>query len=242
LSLTSHNTSPQARSNTGLVFYTGIRRLFSACIDLIFPPRCAGCGRVDDVWCEQCTLNLEALPVTLHIHADAIDSIEQIAFTGIHAQILREAVQALKYNNVQALAEALGKRVAAEIALVNWTFDIMIPVPLHADRLKERGYNQAQEVCEFAAAQLGYTCLPQALKREVYSHSQVGLSAQERKKNVAGVFSASSDLVSGRTILLVDDVCTTGSTLAECAQALKAAGALQVYGLTVTAAVGAGHA
>jgi competence protein ComFC len=236
LSLTSHNTNPQARSNTGLVFSTGIRRLFDACINLIFPPRCAGCGRVDEVWCEQCTLDLESLPVHFYLQDDAVDSIEKIAFTGDHAGILREAVQGLKYNNVQALGELLGKRLADELRLQNWTFDMMIPVPLHADRLKERGYNQAQVVCEHAAAQLGYTCLPQALKREISSHSQVGLSAKERKKNVAGAFSASSDLVSGCTILIVDDVCTTGSTLAECAQALIAAGALKVYGLTLTSA------
>ncbi len=236
LPLQPQNTSSQARSNTGLVFSTGIHRVLNACIDLIFPPCCAGCDRVDQFWCERCQLTLESLPIQNVIKQD-VASIAFVAATGTHDGILRKAVQGLKYRNVRQLGEELGIRLAATARMQEWTIDIMIPVPLHADRLKQRGYNQAQVICEYAAEQLELPCVPQALKRERYSQSQVGLSAKERKENVADAFSAAPNLVSGNTVLIVDDVCTTGSTLNECAQALIAAGARQVYALTVTAAI-----
>jgi ComF family protein len=237
LSFQPHNTNPQARSNTGLVFFTEIRRLFNVCIDLIFPPCCAGCGRVDFVWCEQCQLALESLPVQ-SVKNSVLPRIEFVASTGQHHGILQKAVQGLKYRNVKLLGEELGNRLAECTQMQDWTIDIMIPVPLHADRLKERGYNQAQVLCEYAAAQLEIPCVPDALQRKVYSKSQVGLSAHERKTNVVDVFSANPDLVFDRSIIIVDDVCTTGSTLSACAQVLLDAGARRVYGLTVTAARG----
>lgn len=235
LSVQPHSTNPQARSRTGLVLFSGIHRLLHACVDLIFPPRCAGCGRVDYVWCERCQLNLADIPLEFILKTD-VPAVSWVASTGAHEGLLREAVQGLKYGNVQLLGAALGERLAICLQMQEQTFDMIIPVPLHADRLKERGYNQAQIVCEYAAAQLGLTCIPQALKREKYSQSQVGLSAKERRENVADAFSANPDLVSEHTVLIVDDVCTTGSTLSSCAQALLEAGARQVFALTITAA------
>ncbi|NWF70402.1 MAG: ComF family protein [Chloroflexi bacterium] len=163
-------------------------------------------------------------------------SVPLVAATGLHSDILREAVQGLKYGNVQVLAAALGARLARRLQMQNWTIDMLIPVPLHAARLRERGYNQAQMVCEAAARQLALPCVPEALRRERYTHSQVGLTRAERMRNVVDAFSADPDRVSQRTIVVVDDVCTTGSTLSACAQALLAAGARMVYGLTVTVA------
>jgi ComF family protein len=139
---------------------------------------------------------------------------------------------------VPELGAALGERLGARFVMANWTIDTIVPVPLHAMRLKERGYNQSQILSENMAQRLGLSCTPEALRREKYSQSQVGLSAVERKKNVEDAFSATPQLVEHRKILLVDDVCTTGSTLSVCAQALRAAGASQVYALTVTAAHG----
>jgi ComF family protein len=232
-----HNTNPQARNTTGLVLFTEIRRLFNVCIDMIFPPRCAGCGRVDYVWCEQCEANLKTFPVHPYIR-EGIEGIQFVASTNDHKGLLREAVQGLKYGNVKSLGEELGSRLAECAKLQDWMIDIMIPVPLHADRLKQRGYNQAQVMCEYAAAQLGIPCVPHALQRTRYSGSQVGLSARERMKNTENAFAATPELVSNRSIVIVDDVCTTGSTLSACAKALLDAGAQQVYGLTITAARG----
>lgn len=228
-----HDSNTQARSSFGLAFLKGIRRLFNVCIDLIFPPRCAGCGRLDTIWCEHCQSELQAIPVYPCIRDDIADVVA-VAATGWHEGLLREAVQGLKYGNAKLLGAALGTRLAQRLQTQDWMIDTLIPVPLHAERLKERGYNQAQIVCEAAAAQLGLPCVPQALTRVRYSHSQVGLSARERMENVADAFMANAELVSHRTILLVDDVCTTGSTLSACAAALLEAGAQQVYGLTIT--------
>ncbi|MFN8375832.1 MAG: ComF family protein [Anaerolineae bacterium] len=202
---------------------------------MIFPPRCAGCGRVDTVWCESCQAKLEAIPVNCSLKTD-IPHLQWVASTEVHQGLLREAVQGLKYGNVPQLGAELGLRLVACLEMKDWTIDMLIPVPLHTQRLKERGYNQAQIVCEYVAAQTGLPCIPQALIRDRYSHSQVGLSPQERKENVADAFSAIPELVSHHNILIIDDVCTTGSTLSACAQALLKAGARQVSALTVTAA------
>jgi ComF family protein len=118
--------------------------------------------------------------------------------------------------------------------LLNWTIDMIVPVPMHTTRLRERGYNQAQLLGEHAAQQLAIPCVPEAVQRLRHTQSQVNLNAQERQANMQDAFEANPQLVSGQTILLIDDVYTTGATLAACAQTALDAGATAVYGLTVT--------
>jgi ComF family protein len=113
---------------------------------------------------------------------------------------------------------------------------MIVPVPLHTSRLRERGYNQSQLLGEHVAALTGIGCIPAALQRIRATQSQVTMTAQERLTNVRDAFTANPSSAAGRTILLIDDVYTTGATLSACAEALLLVGALAVYGLTVTAA------
>jgi ComF family protein len=113
---------------------------------------------------------------------------------------------------------------------------MVVPVPLHMARLAERGYNQAQLVAEYLASHAGLRCEPTALLRQRSTRSQVELGAVERLANLANAFRGDPALLSNQTILLIDDVYTTGATLSNCAQAALDAGAKAVYGLTVTAA------
>ncbi|HEY59107.1 MAG TPA: ComF family protein [Anaerolineae bacterium] len=115
----------------------------------------------------------------------------------------------------------------------NWIIDIIIPVPLSEKRKRSRGYNQASRLAKPIAKSLMKPFLPEGLIKEKETKSQVGLSFEERKKNVTGAFSANSDIVNSRNILLVDDVITTGATLQACAMSLKKAGAVRVYGITI---------
>jgi len=158
-----------------------------------------------------------------------------VAVTGQHVGILQSAQWSLKYENVPEVAEPLGKRLAERFVLLNWTIDMIVPVPMHTSRLRERGYNQAQLLGEVAAQELGLTCVPDAIKRLRQTQSQVTLNAQERLANMQNAFEAEPRFVSGQRILLIDDVYTTGATLAACAQAALDAGAIAVYGLAVTA-------
>jgi ComF family protein len=159
-----------------------------------------------------------------------------MASTAVHRGVIREAVQALKYDNNRLIAEPLGNRLVEQVRAKGWTFDMVIPVPLHSARRRERGYNQSELLASTLADAMNMPLVTNAVERTRLTRSQVGLNARERRLNLVDAFAGRPDQVSGKTILLIDDVYTTGATLGACAQALLDAGAAAVYGLTVTAA------
>lgn len=112
--------------------------------------------------------------------------------------------------------------------------DGIVPVPLHGDRLAERGFNQSLLLADSFTRGTGIPVIEGAIARVRSTPSQVGLHARERAANVKDAFSAVPDRVLGKALLLVDDVSTTGSTMSECAGALRAAGAGAVFGLTLS--------
>ncbi len=114
---------------------------------------------------------------------------------------------------------------------------MVIPVPLSAKRLRERGYNQAAQFALPLALALGARYRPSGVRRIRHTVSQVKLSWQERQDNVTGAFYANPRLVAGQKILLIDDVVTTGATISACATALLDAGARNVYALSVARAM-----
>jgi ComF family protein len=230
---TTSNANSKAQASPGL-FAPVFKRTLLLLADLVFPPRCAGCGRVDDYWCAVCQNDIEQMPLMPRVRP--LSPLADIASTGTHTGKLREAVQGLKYDNNRQLAQPLGERLAVCLAALNWTLDMIIPVPLHTKRLAERGYNQAQVIAEYLAAHTGLPCVPGAMRRDKFTRSQVELSAAARLVNLADAFQGDPALLADQTILLIDDVYTTGATLTNCAQAALAAGARAVYGLTVTAA------
>jgi ComF family protein len=159
-----------------------------------------------------------------------------MASTGVHESKIQQAIWSLKYENGRPLAEPLGERLAQHLMHLEWVIDQIVPVPMHAHRQAERGYNQAQLLAEQLALHVALPCVPTALRRWRFTPSQVGLGRDERLANVKDAFAAEENLVKGQTILLIDDVYTTGATLSACAEALLAVGAAAVYGLTVSAA------
>jgi ComF family protein len=114
--------------------------------------------------------------------------------------------------------------------------DLIVPVPLHPNRQKERGYNQSLLLAEQLSTTLGQPLDTKSLIRQRMTQSQMTLKRAERKTNVANAFICQSDRLSGKTILLIDDVCTTGATLNACAEALKNSGVTAVFGLTLARA------
>jgi ComF family protein len=143
----------------------------------------------------------------------------------------------LKYRRDLGLGEVLARHlilIAEENTLPQ---DVIIPIPLGKRRRNERGYNQAALLARPLALALNISYRPRALKRIRETKSQVGLSFAQRRENVSGAFEAVPKLVSGRRVLLVDDVMTTGATLEAAAQALKNAGAADVQGLTLVKTV-----
>jgi ComF family protein len=133
----------------------------------------------------------------------------------------------LKYEaalaNARVLGTLLGESIARQQLQAN--VDVIVPMPLHLERLVERGFNQSHEIARFVARQLGLACAPGLLRRARATRPQVGLARVDRIANLRGAFCAGTTGIAGRRIALLDDVVTTGSTVAEAARVLVEAGA-----------------
>lgn len=153
---------------------------------------------------------------------------------------LREVVQRFKYGRKVSLGKPLGRLMArgcSEFLLAN-SFDIIIPVPLHPRRLRWRGFNQAVILAGEVSRALKPPVDPFLLLRSRETPPQTQLSEEERKKNMRGAFFLNpAKSVRGKTLLLVDDVYTSGATVNECSRTLVRAGAKEVYVLTLSRTV-----
>ena len=229
-----------------------LRRVAGAALDLLFPPQCAACGAAGYPFCPRCAQLVEPVPPEICARCGR-PQLAAVALCGecrhgashlllaraaaLHTYPLREAIHALKYENRPELAAPLARYLVAVFRSAPWDalpqpIDAVVPVPLHARRHEERGYNQSELLAAGLCRAAGLPLEPAWLQRTQDTRRQVGLSAAERKQNVAGAFTASSR-VAGHTLLLVDDVYTTGATLKSCAEAAIAAGARAVYALTL---------
>ncbi len=152
---------------------------------------------------------------------------------------LRELIHLLKYEQVRPAASLLGRMLAEVTAsLARELADpVMVPVPLHADKMWQRGFNQAELIAEAAARKLpikGLQLKASVLRRMRATESQTGLTRHQRRENIRGAFVVTRPAeIAGREILLVDDVFTTGTTVSECARVLRRAGTGRVWVATV---------
>jgi ComF family protein len=184
--------------------------------------------------CEVCGIPQDSSGVCAACRADRPHFHALRAWT-VFEDPVRKALHKLKYYRNFSLGDALAAQMFAFTKELNWQPDILIPIPLGRQRMKERGYNQSAMIAEPLAMALNIEFAPKALMRRKETRSQVGLSKQERQKNVLGAFQAAG--VSGKTVLVLDDVSTTGSTLSSSAEALFSVGAKDVYALTVARAL-----
>lgn len=232
---------------------SALHSLGHALLDLVFPPRCPGCGRLGELLCAACRSALRPLPpdaCRLCGHAlppaapDGLcpgcqgraTSLDGIRAACLFAHPLRDAIHQLKYENNTALAAPLAAYMADAWSRCGLTADLILPVPLHRKRLAERGYNQSALLSRELGRAVGVRVEETTLIRQKHTRQQVGLGIEERRANVANAFAVHGDLA-GRRVVIVDDVCTTGSTLEACAACLRAAGAASVWGFTLARAL-----
>lgn len=149
---------------------------------------------------------------------------------------IRSAIHDLKYNNHRAIAIILSEILADTYRRYNLHVEVLVPVPLHYSRIKERGYNQSELLANELGNILDLPVNNSTLQRIRKTKPQMTLGANERHKNVADAFVCNDKQLANQKILLIDDVCTTGSTLDACAAALKQAGVASVWGLTLAKA------
>jgi competence protein ComFC len=226
-------------------------RLFWEFVDWVFPPTCGGCGMIGERWCNTCQMGITRIsgnicpqcgePQAGHelcpsCQATPPDYCKLRSFAYFKGPI-RKAMHRLKYQKDIGLGEALSNSLIELYNVDKWRVDVVVPVPLSSKRQHDRGYNQASLLGRPLAYAIRKPFRTDMLLKKRETQTQVGLSAFERKRNVEGAFFARPTLLKNKTVLLIDDVTTTGSTISACAQALREAGASAVYGLTLARAV-----
>ena len=222
-------------------------------LDALFPIECVGCGASGNVICDKCAANLPVLRppfcaicatpgdfARCQTCAESVRRFDGVRAPYRYAGAIRQAILALKYGGIKAGAPRLGDLLAGYLDANPLPGEIVAPVPMHRRRLRERGYNQAELLARRVADHSTLQYERDLLFRTRPVEPQAGIgSAAQRAVNVAGSIGVSSGLdVSGASVILVDDVATTGSTLESCAAALKEAGAVSVWGLTLAVAGG----
>jgi ComF family protein len=157
---------------------------------------------------------------------------------GFHDGPLREAIHALKYEGRRQVAGPLGEMLARYLQDWGTDVDVVVPIPLHRARHRQRGFNQADLLARHCAGLLQLPYLPRALARKRATRPQVGLTMEERRSNVSGAFTpgrqGTAARLAGKHVLLIDDVTTTGSTLNAAAAALAPLHPISVRGMTLS--------
>jgi len=149
--------------------------------------------------------------------------------------MIRHAIHQLKYNNFKAMASPLARLLAEYLEARPLPVEVIVPVPLNARRLRERGYNQSCLIARELGRLIDLPVVEDSLLRLKDTPAQVKApDAEIRRKNVLGVFACCNGELEGRKVLLIDDVCTTGATLDSCAIALNKVGVGSVWGLTLS--------
>jgi ComF family protein len=152
---------------------------------------------------------------------------------------LQHAIHSLKYNNKFHVGIYLGKVLAFKIQTnrPDWKIDLIVPIPLHKLKKAERGYNQSYYIAKGISKILKVPCPDSIVKRNKYTESQTTMTLTERQENISDAFKISnSNAVKGKSILLVDDVITTGATISECGKILLDANAKKIYAASIAIA------
>jgi competence protein ComFC len=155
----------------------------------------------------------------------------------VYSGPIRKAIHSLKFEGNMSLGEVLARPLIELVERLGWRLDILTPVPASLARKKRRGYNQASMLALPLALGCGIHYQSRSLVKIKDTPTQVGLTATQRRDNVREAFQARRSFVEGKSVLVVDDVTTSGATMLACAEALLGAGAQQVYGLTLARAV-----
>jgi ComF family protein len=230
---------------------------FQAAVSLLYPATCTICGknvRVGEYLCDGCEAKIVRIvspfcgtcSEPFEGSIDTAFTCANCAHRTIHFDaavaayrgrgIVRDVIHEFKYNRQIHLRHLVAGAALDDERLRDYQFDVIVPVPLHPARQRERGFNQASLLAKLLSAHTSIPCKP-LLKRIRYSTTQTALDRSERMENLHNAFRLRKNVdVRGLRVLLIDDVLTTGSTLSECARVLKRADAKSVHAATAARA------
>jgi ComF family protein len=238
-------------------------RLAQEMMIFIYPRTCVGCNlplspEESEVFCPDCheTLDIVREPYCPvcgipyfaetsppHLCGDCLSDMhhfDRARATGLYRGLIREILHRFKYGGQTFLVRPLADMLTAPGKELAWQhkIDLIVPVPLHSRRLRQRGFNQASLLARRLGSALRISVDYSSLKRTRWTDPQTGLSRRQRAANVKGAFSLkSTEKLKGKGILLLDDVLTTGETVNQCTRVLKNGGASEVVVLTVARTV-----
>lgn len=225
-----------------------LTRLKGIALEFLFPQWCVGCGREGDFLCPSCRRTLLRIMPPLcpkcgqpqssgilcpgcvgwRTHVDGIRS--PFRFDGV----IRQAIHQLKYRNLRALAIPMAGLLQDYLAANPIPGEVLVPVPLHAKRLRERGYNQASLLARELGKLNSLPVIDDCLIRPRHAPPQARTSSkEERQRNVAHAYTCRDPRLQNKQVLLIDDVATSGATVDACAAALQSTGATSVWALVL---------
>ena len=216
----------------------GLRPGLEAFLNFLYPPVCVICKSCPDAGqklvCQNCWSNLPLDRPVAHDPATR-GELQEIRSVWQFSEEVQTVIHELKYHNKKSLSKRFGCEMAV-LLLRTPAYaeaDLLMPVPLHRTRFRERGFNQSLLLCQAISSHTGMPVESQVLRRTKHTGPQAKLSATERERNVATAFQVvDAGALKCKSIIVVDDVLTTGATLRACAAALRRAGATRIFGLT----------
>ncbi len=221
-------------------------------LDLLFPQWCVGCGKEGDFLCHSCHRALPRItpPLCPQCGKPQPSGIVcpscinwQTGIDGVRSPfrfdgVIRQAIHQLKYRNLRALVVPLAKLLHDYLIANPMPGEVLVPVPMHQKRLRERGYNQSRLLARELGKLINLPVVDDCLTRQRPALPQARTpTVEERRSNVAGAFACRNPRLQDKPVLLIDDVATSGATLSACASALKGAGASSVWGLVLATEV-----
>ncbi|MBU0578881.1 ComF family protein [Patescibacteria group bacterium] len=199
-------------------------------VDLIFPKFCVNCNKFNTLLCEKCFEKINFYPFPLKPEIDEC-CLENIIVMAEYESIVKKLITTLKYQGIKNIGQTLARMIYYTTNFPR--VDMITSVPLHKKRQRQRGFNQATEIA-LELSKITKIPFTKLLKRTKHSHPQAKISDKNKRlTHLKNTFIINQKILNLKSVLIIDDVTTTGTTLNECAQILKQVGVKKIYGLTV---------
>ncbi|MBU1159824.1 ComF family protein [Patescibacteria group bacterium] len=213
-----------------------MKKLLNIVLNLIFPQKCLGCGKENETICPKCLAQIN--------FPSLIEQNNIFSAADYNDEVIKKTLWQLKYKGRKGLSEPLAELIFQRLkSKITWSDWLIIPVPLHKNRLKARGFNQSELIAQKLAEKIQTSdvgaknigCLTNVLYKIKETPAQVSIkNRKDRLRNLQGAFEVKNpELIQSANILLIDDISTTGATMKECKKILRSAGAKKIIGIVV---------